>query len=66
MNTDSQWSKQEVWSCMCDSVVARCQSLLAKELDVRSVLQGKVHLAAVNQIYVVHEALNGCTNLKIH
>ena len=30
-------------------------SLLANEFDVRSVLHGKVSLAAVNQIYVIHE-----------
>ena len=41
-------------------------SLLANEFDVRSVLHGQVNLAAVNQICVVHEAMNGCTNLKIH
>ena len=41
-------------------------SLLANEFDVRSVLHGLVSLAAVNQIYVIHEALNGCKNLKIN
>ena len=41
-------------------------SLLANEFDVRSVLQGQVSLAAVNQICVIHEAMNGCKNLKIH
>ena len=41
-------------------------SLLANESDVRRVLQGQVRLAAVNQIYVIHEAMNGCKNLKIH
>ena len=41
-------------------------SLLAIEFDVRRVLHGKVSLAAVNQIYVVHEDMNGCKNLKIH
>ena len=35
-------------------------SLLANELDVGSVLHGQVSLAAVNQIYVFHEAMNGC------
>ena len=34
--------------------------LLANEFDVRSVLHGQLSLAAVNQIYVFHEAMNGC------
>ena len=33
-------------------------SLLANELDVRSVLRGQMSLAAVNQTYVIHEAIN--------
>ena len=41
-------------------------SLLAYEIDVRSVLHGQVSLAAVNQIYVIFEAMNGHKNLKIH
>ena len=57
--------------CTCDSgcgslsITARV-SLLANELDVRSVLHGQVSLAAVNQICVIHEAMNGCKHLKIH
>ena len=35
-------------------------SLLANEFDVRSVLHGQVNLAAVNQMCVVHEAMNRC------
>ena len=35
-------------------------SLLANEFDVRSVLHEQVSLAAVNQMYVIHEAMNGC------
>ena len=31
---------------------------------VLGVLHGKVSLAAVNQICVIHEAMNGCKNLK--
>ena len=27
---------------------------------------GQVRLAAVNHIYVIHEVMNGCKNLKIH
>ena len=41
-------------------------SLLANEIDVQSVLQGQVRLAAVNQICVIHEAMNGYKNLKVH
>ena len=40
-------------------------SLLANEFDVRSVLHGNVILAAVNQVCVIHEAMNICKNLKI-
>ena len=38
-------------------------SHLANEFDVRSELHGHVSLAAVNQICVIHEAMNGCENL---
>ena len=41
-------------------------SLLAKEFDVLSVLHGQVSLEAVKQVCVIHEAMNGCKNLKIH
>ena len=41
-------------------------SLLANEFDVRSVLHGQVSLAAVNQIRVIHDAINGCKNLMIY
>ena len=52
---------------MCGSLsITTPVSLLANEFDVRSVLHGQVSLAAVNQIYVIHEAMNGCKNLKIH
>ena len=50
--------------CMCDSGVA--VSLLANAFDVRSILHGQVSLAAINQICVIHEAMDGCKNLKIH
>ena len=44
-----------------------CGSLSrANDFDVRSVVQGQVSLAAVNQIYVNREAMNGCKKLKIH
>ena len=56
---------------MCDSGVVRCQSehqyhFLANEFDVRIVLHGQVSLTVVNQICVIHEAMNGCKNLRIH
>ena len=39
-------------------------SLLANDIDhARSVLHGQVRLAAVYQIYVFHEPMNGCKNL---
>ena len=41
-------------------------SLVANLFDVRSVLHGQVGLAAANPIRVIHEAMNGCKNLKIH
>ena len=40
--------------CTCDF------ALLVNEFDVQSVLHGQVSLAAVNQICVTHEAMNGC------
>ena len=40
-------------------------SLLANEFDVRSVLHEQVSLAAVNQICVIHEAMNDCENLTV-
>ena len=39
-------------------------SRLANEFDVHSVLHGQVSLAAVDNIYVFHEALNGYKNLS--
>ena len=41
-------------------------SLLDNDLNVQKVLHGQVNLAAVNHIYVFHEVMNGCKNLKIH
>ena len=40
-------------------------SLLVNEFYVRSALHGQVSLVAVNQIYVIYEAMNGCKNLKV-
>ena len=51
---------------MCESLSLKTPvSLLANEFDVRSVLHRQVSLAAVNQMYVFHEAMNGYNNLKI-
>ena len=41
-------------------------SFLGNEFDVRIVLHGPVSLAAVNQIYIINEAMNGCKNLTIN
>ena len=73
MNTDSQWSTQkacfacatQVWLTVKVSITTTV-SLLGNEFNVRRVLYGQVSLAAVNQIFVFHEAMNGCKNLKIH
>ena len=50
----------------CGSLSITTLLVLANEFDVRSVLHGHVSLAAVNQIYAIHEAMNGCKNLKNH
>ena len=51
----------------CGSLsITKLVSLLSNEFDVRSVLHGQVNLAAVNHIYVFHEVMNSCENLKIH
>ena len=51
----------------CDSLsIITPESLLVNEFDVRSISHGQVILAAVHQICVFHEAMNGCKNLKIH
>ena len=70
MNTDSQRSKQEacfaratrVWlainhnTCVPYGECVRCSKRIA----------GQMSLTAVNQICVIHEAMKGCKNLKIH
>ena len=40
-------------------------SLLANELDVRSVSHGQVSLAAVDHICIIHEAMNGCKHINL-
>ena len=37
-----------------------------EKFDIRNVLHGQVSLAAVNQICIIHEAINSCKNLKIY
>ena len=65
------WPMEQTRSlfCMCDSGVARCQSQHQYHFWRMSgmfELRGQVSLAAVNQICVIHEAMNSCKNLKIH
>ena len=50
----------------CSLSIMTPVSLLTNDFDVRSVLHRQVSLAAVNQICVIHEAMNSCKNLKIH
>ena len=55
--------------CTCNSGVAYCQSqhqchFWQMDSMFRSVLHGHVSFAVPNQIYVVHEPMNGC--IKIH
>ena len=51
----------------CGSMsVTTLVSLLANEFHVRSVMHGQMSLAAVNRIFVIQEAMNGCKILKIH
>ena len=69
--TEKGNSKQEAFflhmRLRCGSLsITTPESLLANEFSVLSVLHGQVSLAAVNQIYVIHEAMNVCKNLKIY
>ena len=70
MNTDSQWSKQEAYLHVrlgCGSLsITTPVFFLANELEVRSALHRQVSLAAVNQICIIHEAMNGRKKLKIY
>ena len=67
LNTDSQWSKQE--DCFAGATrvwldVNHNTSITSgEEFNVRSILHRHVSLAGVNQICVIHEAMNGCKNL---
>ena len=41
-------------------------SLLANEFIVLSTLHEQVSSVAVNPVCVIHEAMTGCKNLKVH
>ena len=49
---------------MCPLSITRPVSFLANEFNVLRVLHRQVSLAAVNQICVNHEAMNGCKKSK--
>ena len=49
---------------MWASGVARCQSQHQCHFWGMSLMHRQVSLEAVNQIYVIHEAMNGCKNLR--
>ena len=61
-NTDREIEKTRGFVRLrCGSLsITSSASLLGNEFDVRSFLHGQVSLAAVNQICVIHEAMNGC------
>ena len=52
--------------CTCDSGGARCQSQHHCHFWRMNSMNEAYSLAAVNQIHVIHETMNGCKNLKIH
>ena len=67
MYTDSQWSTQEACFARATQTgrygslsITTPVSFLTNEFDVRSVLHGQGSSAAVDQICVIHEAMNGC------
>ena len=66
MNTDSQWSKRKACFAHVTQVLLAGNHNTSVTSGVRSVLHGQVRLAAVNQVYDIHEAMNGCKILKIH
>ena len=68
MNSDSQWNKQEACFARTTQVwldVIHNTSVTFGEI-IRYSKRRQVSLAAVNQTYVIHEAMNGCKKLKIH
>ena len=69
VSTDSKCKQEACFACATPVWLAYNHEsvlLLANEFDVRSVLHGQVGLAATNQIFVIHEAMGGCKNRKIH
>ena len=68
LNTTANGENKKLVSHMrlgCGSLpITTAESLLANEFDVRSVLYGQVSMAAVNQICVIHEAMNDCKKSK--
>ena len=50
----------------CSLSITTLVSLLANKFDVRSVLHRQMSMTAVSQMFVFHEAMNGCKNLRIH
>ena len=50
----------------CDSGVTRCQSQLQCHFWRINLMFEAYCLAAVNQLHLIHEAMNDCKNLKIH
>ena len=70
MNTYSQWSKQEAcFACATQVWLAvnhNTNVTSGEKIRCSSVLHRQVSLEALNQIYVIHEAMNSCKNLKIH
>ena len=63
---------KSIWPVL--QMPSRCGSLsittpvtfLVNEFDVRRVLHTELSVAAVNHIYVFHEVMKCCKNLKIH
>ena len=66
MNTDSQWSKRKSCFAHVTQVLLAGNYNTSVTSGVRSVLNGQVSLAAVNQVYDIHGAMNGCEILTIH
>ena len=57
-------NKDRYQSTSARRALALLNSPLANVFDLPSVLHGRVSLAGVNQICVIHKALNGCKNIK--
>ena len=66
IKTFSQSVKRKSRTASLTAIGANKRRVLANEFHVRSILHGQVSLATVKQICEIHEAVNGCKNLKIH